>query len=270
VTYSVSAGKTITISDTIGGGVDTQITGGFVKSGDGTLVLSGANSYTGGTTVNRRTLVVANSGPTSSATGSGPVTVSSGTLAGTGRIAGAIKVSSGAFLQIGNGSSLGNPTLTTGLITFGKGVTGTEQTTRTDFKFTVNPNTPGVNTKLAAGGIAPLDPDFDGLRLRIRLDGAAVPLGVSRSGPWVLATFPNQTSLTTGTFTNASPFTYDLISDNPDIFFSSWSFTVTSTSITLNSFTPVPEPATVLGFGTLCIFMSCWWSGIPHGKRTVG
>ena len=51
VTYTVSANNTLTIADTIGGGVNTLIRGGFTKTGDGRLVLSGANDYVGGTTV---------------------------------------------------------------------------------------------------------------------------------------------------------------------------------------------------------------------------
>ncbi len=51
VNYNVTTGNTITISDTLGGGFNSEITGGFTKSGAGTLVLTGANSYTGGTTL---------------------------------------------------------------------------------------------------------------------------------------------------------------------------------------------------------------------------
>lgn len=58
---------------------------GITKSGQGTLVLSGANTYSGGTTVSEGTLRAANT--TGSATGSGAVTVASGaTLSGTGRV----------------------------------------------------------------------------------------------------------------------------------------------------------------------------------------
>ncbi|MFO0814157.1 MAG: autotransporter-associated beta strand repeat-containing protein [Gemmatales bacterium] len=62
VDYSVSSGKTVTIADTLGGGVDAQITGGLTKSGPGTLVLTGTNSYTGGTTLAGGTLSVASNG----------------------------------------------------------------------------------------------------------------------------------------------------------------------------------------------------------------
>lgn len=59
VNNSVSNGNTVTIADTLGGGIDAQITGGLTKSGLGTLVLTGNNSFTGGTTLAGGTLSVA-------------------------------------------------------------------------------------------------------------------------------------------------------------------------------------------------------------------
>ncbi|WP_395352767.1 autotransporter-associated beta strand repeat-containing protein [Variovorax sp. UC122_21] len=68
--------------------------GSIVKVGAGTLTLSGANSYTGGTTVAAGTLSVTNK--SGSATGTGAVQVQSGaTLAGTGTIAGTVTVANG-------------------------------------------------------------------------------------------------------------------------------------------------------------------------------
>lgn len=55
--FSVSAGNTVTIADTIGGGVDDLITGGLTKSGAGTLALTGINTYVGGTNINGGVLV---------------------------------------------------------------------------------------------------------------------------------------------------------------------------------------------------------------------
>jgi len=70
----------------------TGPSGGLIKTGAGTLALTGDNTYTGATTVNAGTLLVNNT--TGSGTGTGTVTVNSGaTLGGTGTIAGATTIS---------------------------------------------------------------------------------------------------------------------------------------------------------------------------------
>lgn len=53
-TFEVDSGDTLTISSTING------TGGVTKNGDGALILSGSNTYSGATTVNAGTLEAAN------------------------------------------------------------------------------------------------------------------------------------------------------------------------------------------------------------------
>ncbi|WP_210215459.1 autotransporter-associated beta strand repeat-containing protein [Pseudoxanthobacter soli] len=53
-TLNVSSGATATLSGTIGDGATS---GGLVKTGAGTLTLTGANTYTGGTTISEGTLV---------------------------------------------------------------------------------------------------------------------------------------------------------------------------------------------------------------------
>ena len=58
------------------------------KSGPGTLVLTNANTYTGGTTVLTGTLLANNLA--GSASGTASVTMNGGTLGGTGRIAASV------------------------------------------------------------------------------------------------------------------------------------------------------------------------------------
>jgi fibronectin-binding autotransporter adhesin len=74
--------------------------GSVTKIGAGTLTLTGANIYTGGTTIEGGQFAVNNR--TGSGTGTGTVKVNAGTLSGRGTIAGAVIVGtgsgSGAFL----------------------------------------------------------------------------------------------------------------------------------------------------------------------------
>ncbi|MFO1475854.1 MAG: autotransporter-associated beta strand repeat-containing protein [Verrucomicrobiota bacterium] len=76
-------------------------TGSLIKSGAGTMTLSGSNSYSGGTTINGGVLNVNNT--RGSGTGSGTVTVNSGgRLGGTGSVGGAVVLNGG---KIGAGTS---------------------------------------------------------------------------------------------------------------------------------------------------------------------
>jgi autotransporter-associated beta strand protein len=68
--------------------------GSLTKLGTGTLKLTGANTYTGGTTANAGQLVVNNTD--GSGTGSGAVRVNAGILGGRGTITGAVTIGTGS------------------------------------------------------------------------------------------------------------------------------------------------------------------------------
>ncbi|HJU10721.1 MAG TPA: autotransporter-associated beta strand repeat-containing protein [Candidatus Binataceae bacterium] len=97
-----------------------QNNGSLGKMGAGTLTLSGANSYTGATTVSAGALKIANR--TGSATGTGAVTVNAGSLGGRGTIAGATTIGTGsgagAFLEPSVGAMQPATTTIQSLLTF--------------------------------------------------------------------------------------------------------------------------------------------------------
>ncbi len=118
-TVNLGSGVTLTVNTTgVPGPLSGTITGagGLVTGGAGTMTLSGANTYDGGTVVSTGTLVVNNS--SGSATGSGNVTVNSGATFQVGAIgvgtAGAI-----------SGNVIDNGTLSFGdTVTFGETISG--------------------------------------------------------------------------------------------------------------------------------------------------
>ncbi len=94
----VAANATTTVADNLGGSVDVE------KGGDGTLTLTGANTYTGATQVNAGSLYV--NGDQSAAMGA--TTVAPGaTLGGSGIIGGDVTVGSNATLAPGQQGTIG-------------------------------------------------------------------------------------------------------------------------------------------------------------------
>ena len=102
------AADTLTISSVIGNNTSASI---LTKTGAGTLVLSGANTYTGGTVLNGGTLRIAalNDTGTSQLGPSGTVTLNGGTFAYTGAsgsTARALQVNSSTTIEMAAGSAL--------------------------------------------------------------------------------------------------------------------------------------------------------------------
>jgi autotransporter-associated beta strand protein len=96
-TYQIGDnGLSTTFDGTIKNGSDASQVLSIVKTGTGTLTLSGSSSYTGTTVVSNGTLQV-----NGSLTGSGAVTIAGGTLAGSGSISGAATFNSGSTLKAG-------------------------------------------------------------------------------------------------------------------------------------------------------------------------
>ncbi len=109
-TTVITSNHTLTLSNAISGGSN-----GLAKSGAGTLVLSGSNTYTGETAVSNGKLLVNNS--SGSGTGSGAVSVTSGaTLGGTGALIGAVTITGGTLSP---GASV--ESFSTGAVTFDGG-----------------------------------------------------------------------------------------------------------------------------------------------------
>jgi autotransporter-associated beta strand protein len=132
------------------GGVSGSGGGSLTKVGTGTLRLSGANTYTGGTMVNDGRLLANNT--TGSGTGSGAVTVTNTTntvLGGTGTIGGPVTVNNLAALLGGDATTAtgalkvaNNVTMNTGsVIELVLGASGAHSTlTRTGGTWTFAPN----------------------------------------------------------------------------------------------------------------------------------
>jgi autotransporter-associated beta strand protein len=241
----------------------------LVKAGTGTQTLTGANAYTGSTRIDAGTLLVTNS--IDSATGSGQVTVNpGGTLGGTGRIAPGTAPPlarpvylAGGTVQAG-GTDTAAPTRTD-VLTLTEGLTFDGPST---FRSTVG-QSGGVGS---AGRIDMTTGRFrkddggaadDMLTIRLTDDGT---LDLSGSASYTitlltyggLGTIPGNTNLPTSNH-------FTLVAEN--FTFSGpvfWSLSGSALSIT---FTPVPEPGSVLGCAAAAA--AGWAAARRRGRRSV-
>jgi autotransporter-associated beta strand protein len=190
---TVSAANSIAAIEGVISGVISGAGGSLVKDGGGTLKLTAANTYDGGTTIISGRLLVSNT--TGSGTGSGPVAVNAGTLGGTGTISGAVTVASGAHIAPGESIE----SLDVGALTVNSG-------SFLDFELGA-PGSPGVTSDLLnvldSGGLT--------------LNGGAVTLadaGGLAAGTYTLINYSGTLSgsvANLGTPTGPAGFTYALV-----------------------------------------------------------
>jgi autotransporter-associated beta strand protein len=181
ITSGSSGTQTLTFNNTgpvtastgiIGGGTGTIA---VTKLGSGITTLSGVNTYTGATTVSAGSLVLSGSGSingtsgvtvsgagakfvqTSSATSTPVITLTQGTLDGTGTV-GDVNVAASPLAIVANGNG-GTATLTTGALNFSGAAT-------------VNIASAAANTGIQAGALTTSGTD------------SAIVININRTGAW--------------------------------------------------------------------------------------
>jgi autotransporter-associated beta strand protein len=231
------AGTTYTLSGVISGSAIT-------KAGPGTLALTGANNYAGTTTVSAGTLLV--NGNQSAATGS--VSVAGGTLGGRGTVGGAVTVSPGGKVLAGQGAAvneqltlgsslaLGNNTVIRAVI--GNGAAGADTTLATG------------SSQLAVTGAFGRSSATDLITIELVSDGSAFDLsGSTTYTRRVVSSYGGLSNLNAQTYGTADN-VFAVTGVGFDI--GSWQVLVGQGGSTVDvMFTPVPEPATVLGLGAV-------------------
>lgn len=213
--------------------------GSLVKVGTGTLTLSGngitnngaatATNYTGGTTVNAGTLLANGQTGVNSGTGTGAVVVNAaGTLGGNGMIAGPVTLR--GRLQGGDGlTATGNPTLTTGAITFENG---------SRLRVAVGGATPAsvVNSRVTTAFAFNRTTGTDVLTLDLVNDGT---LNLSGTQTY---------SITVATFGSSNAAAANFALNSVNFAFSGTPLVTVSGASVVVQFSPVPEPGWGLGF----------------------
>jgi len=274
VTSATAATLTLGGSGTysFGDGTDANsgvITGAIsiVKTGSGTQTLGDANTYTGTTTINGGTLALGASGSINSSsvitvesTGTYNVNAVSGytvgatgnpvqTLRGTGTVTGAVTVGPNGTILAGDGSNaVGTLTVSSGLTistggTIGVRIDGAQESTGIAGSSSSGSN----NNLLALSGTL-----TGGNNAIIAINGFGASFDPSKSYSYTIATGVDGSGLSIDSVTNPSQFTFANFSNSSGFNFSVTGDNISGGHVFLN-FTPVPEPATVLGIAVAAL-----------------
>jgi autotransporter-associated beta strand protein len=242
---ALTVGNAQNLSSTFSG-VIAGTGGSLVKAGTGTLTLTGANTYTGPTTVSAGTLAVNNT--TGTGTGTGLTTVAAGaTVMGSGTIGGSVTING----TLSPGNSIGTLNANAGETQWASGGKYTvEYTPGSSF-------TPGTTIdyfnslgtlNVTATQAAPFTINL------VRLAGGTTPATTSAT----IATFTGTSG--TGFAANRFAFTGDFAGAVPMI-------SLDASNNVVLSFTPVPEPVTVLGLSAGGLALAGW--ARRRARRTV-
>jgi autotransporter-associated beta strand protein len=233
-------GNTLIVNGSVSGsysGVISGSGGSLLKAGTGTLTLTGANGYSGATTVNAGTLAVNNA--TGSATGTGLTSVNAtATIMGTGNVGGGLTINSGGTMAPGN--SIGTMTAA-GVTTWASGGTYTVEYTPGS-SFTSGSTIDYYNSTGTLNVTATSSSKFT-INLK-NAGGGTAPATTTA----VIATF---------TGTSGSGFSPDRFNFTGD-FAGTPSVSLDASNNVVLAFTPVPEPVTLFGLAGGALGVAGW------------
>lgn len=256
-TINVASGQTLVYGGII---ANNGGTGSFIKTGTGTLTLNGVNTYSGTTTINAGTLAIGSAGSLAAASA---VTVNnSGNLSGIGNVNGTVTIASGGILTPGV-SGVGTLTL--------RGNTSLNSSGR----LAISLAAPGTSSRVSVLGAATTVNFAVGSILDLtRLSGfgaagnySVLTMPTGSGGNVRVGGTPTTNNQVLGMFVQGTGASGDVT-----IITSGFTLATGDTFIlrrtgdaVVLSFTPVPEPVTVLGISTSVLGL--WAVARRRGKQ---